>query len=157
MEAVALAVLLPGLVTVQWLDDAHQVGGQDTTTTVPWGATATLGHTQWRLLGRVPDGGRSFTPGAVTVRLLLQVRPMDAQGAKQADPANVGFRLRDRAGHIWTAGTDGGSDTEPAAGQTTQITVTGDVPARLAGSVVLEMHLGSSFAAGPKHWYRFAH
>ncbi len=164
VEAVALAVLAPGLLATQWVDNEHQSRSYQTreqVTVVARGGTGTIERVQLRLLGRDTTGAQRTptTPaGAVSVKLVVQARPLDAKGAKNLD--SLGFTLRDRAGHVWTA--DGGLDLdkEPAAGAQTQLTITGDVPAALAGSVVLEARPGQLTLRAADGWtpvLRFAH
>jgi hypothetical protein len=165
LEAVALLLLAPGLLAIRWIDDEHQAAQRQAAehvTVVRRGGTGTLGHTRWRLLGRDSTARvRSSTApaGAVQITLLLQVRPLDAQGVK--DAGTTGYRLRDRAGHVWDAagllGSEG--DRDPVAGQETRVTVTASVPKRLVNSLVLETRQRSPLLTrpGPVQVLRFAH
>lgn len=161
IEAVALLLLVLGLLTAQRIDDEHQSRAYQTrerVTVVPRGGTGTIGHIQLRLLGRDTTGSpKSDIAGAVTLRLILQARPLDAKAAKDLD--TVGYTVRDRAGHVWSAfgSTDPGN--KPAAGAVGQVTITADVPARLVNSVVLEARTGGPARTGtaPTPVLRFAH
>jgi hypothetical protein len=150
VEASALILLVPGLLVTQWIDDHHQAQNlqpHETVAVVRRGAIGSLGHLQLRLLGRdakSPPRSATTPAGAVHLTLLLVMRPLDAQGVKDADL--VAYSVRDRAGHVWTAlGTYGGvgSDTKPQVGVPLQVTVTANVPERLVSSVVLEARRGS--------------
>ncbi|GAA4640838.1 hypothetical protein GCM10023196_107770 [Actinoallomurus vinaceus] len=159
IEAAALLVLAPGLLVVQWVDDSHQAANMqppERGTTVRRGQTGVLGHAQWRLLGRdttVPARSSTTPAGAVHIKLILQVRPLDAQGVKNAK--TTGYRLRDGAGHEWT-GVPIGPD--PVAGRTTQMAVTSDVPAALVNSVLLAIWQKSTTETGSSlHGLVFAH
>lgn len=161
IEAVALLVLVPGLLVTQWVDNAHQSRAYQTherVTVVRRGATGTLGRVQLRLLGRDATGSpTASTPGAVSLRLIVQVRPLDAQGAK--DVETLGYSLRDKAGHVWSAGGLTDPDNKPAAGATAQVTVESTVPEHLVNSVVLEVRPATSAASQGKTTpvLRFAH
>jgi hypothetical protein len=58
IEAVALAVIGPGFLVGQWIDDAHQARGfppaHERVTVIGRGGNGTLGHVRLRLLGRDP-------------------------------------------------------------------------------------------------------
>jgi hypothetical protein len=141
IELVALLVLAPGLLVTEWVDNAHQSRGyqpHDHVTVVRRGATGTLGHVQLRLLGRDATGSpKSSTPGAISLKLVLQARPLDAKGAKDLD--GFDFTLRDKDGHVWSAAADSTNpDNTPAVGVTAQLTVLGSVPEHLVNAVVLE-------------------
>src|SRR5256885_6576136 len=106
IEAWALAVLVPAVLVTYWIDGRHLGRGFDPperVTVVPRGAAATIGHTRWRMLGRVAKGDPLSTPppGSAQLTLLLQVNVLDAQGVK--DATNVSFQVRDGDGHIWDA------------------------------------------------------
>jgi hypothetical protein len=163
LEASALLVLVPGLLIAQWLDRGHNNDiskPPDQVTVVPRGGTGTLGHLRMRMFGRDVSGPpRSATTpaGAVQLRLVLEVRPMDAQGAKVAQ--FVAYSVRDRAGHVWTAfPLLGDPDNKPAAGVPMQVIVTANLPERLVSSVVLEARqsTGAARPARPQV-LRFAH
>ncbi|GAB3988009.1 hypothetical protein GCM10029978_109170 [Actinoallomurus acanthiterrae] len=149
IEAAVLLVLAPGLLTVQWIDDGHQAANiqpAERDTTVRLGQTGVLGHAQWRMLGRdttTPPRDSTTPAGAVHIKLILQVRPLDAQGVKNVQA--TGYRLRDGAGHEWTGGPLG---PDPVAGRTAQIAVTSDVPAALVNSVLLAISQKSTTKAG---------
>lgn len=156
-ETVALAVLLPALVVTQWVDDSGQNATRERIRTVPRGAAVTIGHVQWRMLGRVPSTDRPFASGAVSLMLLLEVRPLDAQGVKQAEPYNLTFRVRDGEGHEWSAGADASGADEPAVGRAAQVKVTAVVPQQVATAAVLELRATPAPQPGPGDWVRFAH
>jgi hypothetical protein len=143
VEVSALLVLVPGLLIAQWLDRGHdnnKSNPPDQVTVVPRGGTGTLGHLRLRLIGRdvtSPLKSATTPAGAVRLRLVIEIRPMDAQGAKVAQ--FVGYSVRDRAGHVWTAVPSlGGSDNKPVAGVPMQAIISADLPERLVSSVVLE-------------------
>ncbi|MCO6011757.1 hypothetical protein NE236_43105 [Actinoallomurus purpureus] len=145
VEAVALLVLAPGLIVVRWIDDSHQAAAlqpAEHITVVRRGQTGLLGGAQWRVLGRdttAPEKDATTPAGAVRLKLIVEVRPLDAQGVKNATATE--YQLRDGAGHVWT-GLPLGAD--PVAGRTSRIAVTSDIPARLVSSVVLEISQKSS-------------
>jgi hypothetical protein len=161
VELVAVLVLVPALLAAEWVDNRHQSRGYQTrerVTVVRRGGTGTIGHLQLRLLGRDTTGSpKSDIAGAVAVKLVLQARPLDAQAAK--DLGAVGFSMRDRAGHVWSAFGSTDPDNKPVAGTTAQVTVLTDVPARLVNSVVLEARPGMFARKGtaPTPVLRFAH
>jgi hypothetical protein len=144
IELVALLLLVPALLAAQWVDNRHQSRGYQTrerVTVVPRGGTGTIGHIQLRLLGRDTTGSpKSDIAGAVAMKLVVQARPLDAKAAK--DLGMVGFTMRDRAGHVWSAFGSSDPDNKPAVGAVAQVTVTADVPQHLVNSVVLEARPG---------------
>ncbi|WP_433180115.1 hypothetical protein [Actinoallomurus sp. CA-150999] len=149
IEAAVLLALAPGLLAVQWVDDSHQarnIQPPERDTTVRLGQTGVLGHAQWRMLGRdtaTPARDSTTPAGAVHIKLILQVRPLDAQGVK--DVQATAYRLRDGAGHEWTGAPLG---PDPVAGRTAQIAVTSDVPAALVSSVLLAISQKSRTQTG---------
>jgi hypothetical protein len=167
LEASALIVLAPGLLIAQWLDRGHdndKAQPPEQVTVVPRGGTGTLGHLRIRLLGRdvtAPVKSATTPAGAVQLRLVIEVRPMDAQAAKVAQ--FVAYSVRDRAGHVWSASSllpNSGSSTDdkPAPGVPLSATVTANVPERLVSSVVLEARQATmGMARGRPQVLRFAH
>jgi hypothetical protein len=165
LEAAALLILAPGLIAVRWVDDSHQAALRqppDHVTVLRRGATGTLGHTRWHLLGRdatAPVRDSTLPAGTAKLTLVLRVRALDAQGVKDAD--STAYQLTDRAGHVWTAlgllGTEG--RREPVAGGETPVTVTATVPERLLNSVALEIRQPTlrATAGAPVEVVRFAH
>jgi hypothetical protein len=161
LEAIALIVLVPGLFAVRWLDDTQQAQQwqvPEHVTVVPRGGTGTLGHVRLRLLGRdatAPSRGSLTPAGAVRLTLVVEVRPLDAQGVKDAQM--IAYSVRDRAGHVW-AGLAGVGPT-PAVGVAAQVKVNADLPPPLISSVVLEARKGTFGAKGrgPAQILRFAH
>lgn len=148
VEAAALVLLVPGFLTVQWLDDAHQARhfraqgepGTEHLTVVPRGGTAVLGRVRLKLLGRDATGSPAAgaSAGGAVVTLVMQVQPLDAQHARQ-DVDRLTYTVRDRAGRVWSAGGSYDSDHPPAAGAASQVKVTATVPKGLVSSVVLEV------------------
>jgi hypothetical protein len=162
VEAGALLVLLIGLSVVRWIDDADQVKRLDApehVTVVPRGGAGALGRVEYRMAGRsatAASKGTTSPAGAAKLTLILNVRPLDAQGAKNAK--FVAYDVRDRDGHIWTATGLPDLDHDPVAGTTAPVTVTAEVPARLLNSVVLEVRRGPRAGDdGPVQVLRFAH
>ena len=164
IEVAALLLLIPALLATEWIDDDHQARNWQTherVTVVRRGGIATLGHVRLRLLGRDTTGSttREATPsGAVTLKLVVVVRPLDAQGVKDVD--RVDYTVRDRAGHVWSAGGSSDPDVKPQVGTDGQVTVTAQVPGNLINTVVLEARPGgllSQKAPGPTPVLRFAH
>lgn len=170
IEVAALAVLIPGLLTARWIDDSHQArhfqspgkpAGGERVTVITRGGTGTLGHVRVRLLGRDATGPPkdSTTPaGAAYLKLVVRVRPLDARSAK-TDVDQLSYTVRDRDGHVWSAGGSYDRDRDPAVGVDTQVTVQATVPAPLLNAVVLEVRPTQSFgkATGPVPVLRFAH
>jgi hypothetical protein len=156
IEFGALLILLPGVLGVRWYDDSNLAVTRDPhqrVTVVPSGAWAKLGSNQWRMLGR-PDpnstssgGGGSLSgespPGSAQLILLLEVKVLAAQGAK--DLGKMQYEIRDREGHVWSA--DGAvqnqsiDDEDPAPGSTQRVRVTATVPRGKVSSVVLDLHI----------------
>jgi hypothetical protein len=163
IEVAALLLLAPGLLTAQWIDNRHQSRPYQTrekVTVVPRGGTGTLGHIQLRLLGRDATGApkTDTTPaGAVSLKLVVQARPLDAKAVKDLDI--LGYTMRDRAGHVWSAFGATDRAQKPAAGAPSQVTVTAIVPERVVSSVVLEIRPGTPARHGPAPTpvLRFAH
>jgi hypothetical protein len=163
IELVALLVLAPALVATQWVDNRHQSRPYQTrerVTVVPRGGAGTLNGVQLRLLGRDATGAPQSprTPaGAVTLKLVVQARPLDAKAAK--DVGILAYSVRDRAGHVWSASGATDPDRKPQAGTPGQVTVTATVPGRLVSSVVLEVRPGGlgSHGPAPTPVLRFAH
>ncbi|MFL6053876.1 MAG: hypothetical protein ACJ72W_13315 [Actinoallomurus sp.] len=165
VEAGVLVVLASVYLTAQWIDDVQQASStwtrSEKVSFVRFGATGILGRAEWRMLGRdatAPLSSRLSPAGAVHLTLLLQVRPLDAQGVK--DAKSVSYQARDPQGHVWSAfGTFAGGN-DPVAGAVTQVTVTTDVPVKATSTVLLEVRGGSVRAgktAGPVPVLRFAH
>lgn len=163
IEVVALILLVPGLLAAEWVDGSKQSRQWQTkerVTVVRRGGTGTVGHVRLRLLGRDTTGAlkSSTTPaGAVSLKLVVTARPLDAQGVKGIDI--LGFTVRDRAGHVWTAFGTTDRDRTKAVGTDTEVTVTATVPERLVSSVVLEARPGGLASKGPGATpvLRFAH
>jgi hypothetical protein len=163
VEVTALLLLAPGLLAAQWIDNVHQTRQWQTherVTVVRRGGTGTLGRIQLRLLGRDVTGalkGATTPAGAVSLKLVVAARPLDAQGVKGIN--TLGFTVRDRAGHVWSASGSSDRDRTPAVGADTQLTVTTSVPERLVSSVVLEVRPGAlgQKRADPTPVLRFAH
>jgi hypothetical protein len=163
VELTALVVLVPGLLATQWIDNQHQ-GRQYQTrervTVVPRGGTGTLGHLRLRLLGRDTTGPSKSTgapAGSARLKLVVNVRPFDAQGVKDVD--TLGFTVRDRDGHVWSAAGSPDRDQKASAGADTQVSVTATVPERVVSAVVLEVRPGGLVrkTSGPTPVLRFAH
>jgi hypothetical protein len=165
VEAGVLVVLASVYLTAQWVDDVQQASStwtrSEKVSVVRFRSTGMLGRAEWRMLGRdatAPLRSRLSPAGAVHLTLLLQVRPLDAQGVK--DAKSISYQVRDPQGHIWSAfGTFAGGN-DPVAGAVTQVTVTTDVPEKAASTVLLEVRAGSAPAgtkAGPIPVLRFAH
>jgi hypothetical protein len=163
IEMIALVLLVPGLLATEWADGAKQSRQWQTNervTVVRRGGTGTVGHVRLRLLGRDTTGAlkSSTTPaGAVNLKLVMTARPLDAQGVKGID--TLGFTVRDRAGHVWSAFGATDRDHTKAVGTDIEVTVTATVPERLVSSVVLEARPGGPASKGPGATpvLRFAH
>ncbi|MEV5704609.1 hypothetical protein [Actinoallomurus sp. NPDC052274] len=165
VEAGAFAVLATAYLVAEWTDHVHQASSTWTrpekVSVVRFGTPGVLGRAEWRMLGQ--DGAASAKsrlapPGAVHLTLLLQVHPLDAQGVKDAKGA--AFQVRDPQGHIWTAYGDVGGGKDPAVGSVTRVTVTTDVPAKAASTVLLEVRANAPAGGrktGPIRILRFAH
>jgi hypothetical protein len=144
VEAGALLILLPVTLGLHWYDDDHTLGHQlrrdEHVTTVARGASATLGHATWRMIGRQQGGTgrlRSTTPGAEMLVLTLEMRPLDAQGVKDASGSGLAYRIRDREGHVWTGAAEVPEGL--SAGRPVQVKVSAIVPTEKVTSVVLEL------------------
>jgi hypothetical protein len=163
LEVGALVLVVPGFLTAEWIDNDHQARQWQTherVTVVRQGGTGTLGHVRLRLLGRDTTGKPSSEgapAGSVQLKLVVVVRPLDAQGVKDVD--TVGYTVRDRAGHVWSAGGSPDPDLKPRAGADSQVTVLAMVPGHLVNSVVLEARPGglAQKGPGPTPVLRFAH
>lgn len=171
IEVAALVLLVPGFLTAQWIDDAHQARGlrapgnpgTEHLTVISRGGTGTLGRVRVRLLGRDTTGRLkdSSTPAeAVNLKLVVQVRPLEARNAKR-DVEGLNFTMRDRDGHVWSAAGSYDRDRPPTVGTETQVTVTATVPERLVSAVVLEVRPPQSVSTrngkAPVPVLRFAH
>lgn len=169
LEVAVLILLVPGYLTAQWIDDSHQARnyhtqgkpGPENLTVVPRGGIATLGRVRLKLLGRdTTDSQRDSTmpAGAMRLTLILLVQPLDAHHAKD-DVDGLSYTVRDRAGHVWSAGGLYDIDNPPKAGTVTQVKVLATVPQQVLSSVVLEVRPPAS--ARPKDGrppaLRFAH
>ncbi len=161
IEACALLILAPGMLAVGWVDHSRQARTytpEEHVTVVPHGGTGTLGRVRLKVAGRDATAPATATAGAVTLTLVVEVRPLDAQGAK--DSQAVTYSVRDRDGHTWSAGGVPAGGHDPVAGVTTQVKVTASVPQRLVSSVVLEARTGGSGLSGGHgqvRVLRFAH
>jgi len=163
VEATALVVLLPGFLVAQWVDNQQQGRRYQTheqVTVVRRGGTGTLPHLRLRLLGRDTTGPAKSTggpAGSARLKLVVNVTPLDAQGVKDLNV--LGYTVRDRAGHVWSAGGATDSDQKPSVGAETQVSVTALVPERLVSSVVLEVRPAGRVqkAGGATPVVRFAH
>ncbi|MFD0691580.1 hypothetical protein [Actinomadura fibrosa] len=175
VQALALAALLPALLSIQWLDETHIVQRnlepREKATTVPHGGTGELAGAQWRIEGRqtrapyvstqAPGGGSA---DVTELRLTLAVLPRDAEAAKAVGSYGITYRLSDGDGHEWSAvglrtGSATGltSDAKPRPGAVTRITVTGTVPRSKAGSLRLEVRPPrAQRPTGPLPLLRFA-
>jgi hypothetical protein len=164
IEVAAVVLLVPGFLTVQWIDTDHQSRGsepEERVTVVRRGATATLDRVRLRLLGRdaTESSKSSGAPaGSAHLKLIVDAQPLDAQGVKQLSA--IAYTVRDRAGHVWSAGGSTDPDRDPAVGTVSQVSVTATVPAGLVNSVVLEARPGGLTTrkpSGPAPVLRFAH
>jgi hypothetical protein len=144
VEVCALLILLPVTLGLRWYDDDHTLGHQlrrdERIVTVPRGASGTLAHAAWRMIGRQVGSAQELrdpAPGTAVLVLALEVRPLDAEGVKQISAGQLTFRLRDRAGHVWT-----GSGTLPDSsqvGRAARVEVSATVPSDKVTSVVLDV------------------
>jgi hypothetical protein len=143
-------VLVPLAVGLRWYDDSnHAVTREphERVTVVPRGASATLGHNRWRMLGRQEQSGGSLagtsSPGAAQLTLLLEVKVLDAQGSKELDL--VQYEVRDREGRQWTTSGTAENPSVDAervpAGSTTRVKVTATVPKDRLSALVLDLHV----------------
>jgi hypothetical protein len=160
-------VLLTVTVGLRWYDDANQARAlqrPEHVSVVKRGQVSTLGQVEWRMLGRVADGGTpsampssGSAPAAARLTLLVQARPLSEAGVKALTLYGLVFRVRDRAGHVWSAAPD--TLTSVRAGTTVRFPVRADVPPDRLRSVVLEVlpGSGSAPARGPLPVLRFAH
>ncbi|MFB9835684.1 hypothetical protein [Actinoallomurus acaciae] len=163
IEVAAVILLVPGFLAVKWIDTEHQSVGYQTNesvTVVRRGGTGTLGRVRLRLLGRdATDSKSTGAPaGSAHLKLVVDAQPLDAQGVKQLP--TIAYTLRDRAGHVWSAGGETDPDLKPAVGTVSQVSVTATVPAGLVSSVVLEARSGGLMTrkpSGPTQVLRFAH
>jgi len=164
IEATALSLLVPGFLTVQWIDNDHQSRIWQTNervTVVARGGTGTLGRVRLRLLGRDTTGAQTSgtaPAGAARLKLVVAAQPLDAQGVKQLP--TIAYTVRDRAGHVWSASGATDPERKPAPGTVAQVTVTATVPQGLVSSVVLEARppvLRARAATEPLAVLRFAH
>ena len=164
VEVAALAVLVPGFLTAQWIDDDHQSRSWQTNervTVVRRGGAGILGHVRLSMLGRDVTGrptGVGAPAGSAGIKLVVTARPLDAQGVKDVD--TIGYTVRDREGHVWSAVGSSDRDVKSQAGADRQVTVTATVPGRLVSSVVLEARpggLSSRKGLEPTPVLRFAH
>jgi hypothetical protein len=153
VEVCALLILLPVTLGLRWYDDDHTLGHQlrrdEHLVTVPRGASGTLAHAAWRMIGRQVGGAQELrdpAPGTAVLVLALEVRPLDAAGVKQISAGQLTFRLRDRAGHVWTA--SGTLPDSSQVGRTARVEVAATVPSDKVTSVVLEV-LPSLFVMKP--------
>jgi hypothetical protein len=163
LEASVVLVLAPALLATEWLDDAHHSKASQTNervTVVHRGGTGTLAHVRLRLLGRdaTAPARKSTTPaGAVRLSLVMELRPLDAQGVKASD--YFAYSVRDRAGHVWSAYASVNSDLHPTAGVAFQRMIYADLPPSVVNSVVLEARGGGLTlkTKQPAQVLRFAH
>jgi hypothetical protein len=166
VEAVVFVVLASAYLTVEWTDRVEQASSSWTrsekVTVVRLGATGRLGRADWRMLGRdatSPLRARLTPAGAVHLTLVVEVRPLDAQGVKDVKAAT--YRVRDAQGHIWSAFGSPAGEKDPVAGSVERVTVTTDVPEKAASTVLLEGVLANSATPGkkpgPVRVLRFAH
>jgi hypothetical protein len=154
IELGVLLILLPAVLGVRWYDDSNLAVTRDPhqhVTVVPRGAWAKLGNNQWRMLGRQEPNSAASSgslrgespPGSAELILLLEVKVLAAQGAK--DLGKMQYKVRDREGHVWSA--DGAvqnqsiDDADPAPGNTQRVRVTATVPQGKLSSAVLDLHI----------------
>ena len=160
IEACALLVLAPTLLVVDWVDHERQAvhyEPKEIVTLVPRGAAGKLGQIQVRLAGRDATAQTAASNGAARLTLVVEVRPLDAQAAK--DARFLAYSVRDRAGHTWSAAGLPTGGRDPVAGQTAQVKVSASVPPSSLNAVVLEVRGGGASARTPGkvRVLRFAH
>jgi len=171
-EGLALLLLIPLTLTVQWVDRVRQIEVNlepaEQINVVPRGRTGTLGHARWVMAGRVnkplakPDG-EGLPNDATEITLSIGMKVLDPRGTKEAGSSNMKFRLVDRAGHQWSADADYEVDdfkqaTAPPVGKIIPITVTAELPRRVINEVVLDVtQSGVHRPKGPVRILRFAH
>jgi hypothetical protein len=161
-ELSALALLLALTIGLRWYDDGNQARAlerPESVTVVGRAATSRLGAVEWKMLGRAAGlrAPSSTASGAARLMLVLEARPLGAQGVKELAGFGTTFRVRDRAGHVWSADADPPSEVE--LGSTIRVPVTAEVPPDRLTSVVLEVLPAAVFAKGraPVRVLRFAH
>lgn len=172
VEALALALLVPLTLGLQWFDQKKLVEAvfapEEAITVVPRAKTAEMAHARWVMGGRLPNASNGLSTaskveGATKITLLVGVKALDPQGSKEASVGNLKFRLVDRAGNKWEAnadykGEDGRFVGNPPVGKAIPIHVTAEVPAQLADQLVLDvMQTGPHRPKGPVRVLRFAH
>lgn len=139
VQVIALVTVLPALLVLHWVDDVHNVRKNleppVKATTVARGASGTLGGAEWRLQQRQAMPGPG--PDAASLRLVLNVRPLDAAGVKLLGSYGLTYRLRDGDGHEWSAA--GLALGTPRVGAWARVTVSASVPRSRTGSVALEV------------------
>ncbi|MBT2208159.1 hypothetical protein [Actinomadura sp. NEAU-AAG7] len=167
VQAIALATLLPALLTVHWLDETRDVRSnlkpEEKVTTVPRGAAGELAGARWQVVDRrttapllrPASGAPPGSAEVAEVRVTLAVVAKDAAAAKAVGAYGIVYRLRDGDGRAWAATGLGTGAARP--GVPVRITVRGTVPRAKADLLVLEVRPPAySRPKGPLPSLRFA-
>jgi len=140
VEILGLLLLVPVGLAAHWYDDTHTLvktlNPGERIDVVPHGGTGTLEHVSYRMVGVEAGGPPSPTySGGIQATWDVDVKPLDAQGAKTAQ--NQNFRLVDKSGNTWN-GISAGLTTF-TAGQTVRVQIQAIVPKPEVTGLVLDV------------------
>ncbi|WP_233618042.1 hypothetical protein, partial [Actinomadura sp. WAC 06369] len=139
VEVCVLAVLLPGLLGLYWVDETGRAESLEPPVKVSSVARGKIGElvgARWTVYKResAPQGGPAGQD-AVQLQVVLAVKAQDAKSAKTVGGYGMEFRFVGRDGREWTA--DASKPPQVTPGQAFPITVRGTVPRARAESLAL--------------------
>ncbi|MFD0902545.1 hypothetical protein [Actinomadura sediminis] len=139
VEACALAVLLPGLLGLYWVDETGRAESLEPpvkVSSVARGEIGELAGARWTVYKResAPLPGSSARD-AVQLQVVLAVKAQDAESVKTIGGYGMEYRFTDARGREWTANAS--KPVEVTPGQAFPLTVRGTVPRAGAESLAL--------------------
>ncbi|MBE1533328.1 hypothetical protein [Actinomadura algeriensis] len=140
IEACALAVLLPVLLGLHWIDESGRAESLDAPVRVSSVAKGKIGEllgARWTVYKREIVPGTVENPDAVDLQVVLAVKAQDAKSVQAIGGYGTTYRFVDGQGREWGANARTPVNVQP--GKAFALTVRGTVPRAKAGSLALEV------------------
>ena len=138
VEACVLAVLLPALLGIHWIDESDRAESLEPPVRVSSVANGRIGEmlgARWTVYRRDTVPGTNDGQDVVELRVVLAVKARDAKSVQAVGGFGTTYRFVDGQGHEW--GADGRTSTEARPGKVFPLTVQGTVHRAKAGSLAL--------------------